>query len=41
VTYNGHTEVFRTSKHGDVDADTVVKLRHFLLGTMPTLEETE
>ena len=41
VTYDGHTEVFRTSKHGDVDADTVVKLRHFLLGTMPTLEETE
>ncbi len=40
MTYDGHTEVFRTPKHGDVDADTVVKLRHFLLGTMPTLEES-
>jgi hypothetical protein len=40
VKYDGHTEVFRTSKHGDVDADTVVKLRHFLLGTMPGPEES-
>ncbi len=41
VKYGGHTEVFHTSKHGDVDADTVVKLRHFLLGTMPSPEATE
>jgi hypothetical protein len=40
VKYDGHTEVFRTPKHGDVDADTVVKLRHFLLGTMPTPDES-
>jgi hypothetical protein len=35
VKYDGHTEVFHTPKRGDVDADTVVKLRHFLLGEIP------
>jgi hypothetical protein len=41
VTVDGHTEVFRPPRHGDVTADMVMKLRRFLTSSPATTEELD